>query len=147
LSGPIIDRIDLFVELPYIPFEDLISSEKENLSKEIREKVVFTRKIQAQRFKKENILTNSEMGLSQIKKYCLLEESGLEILKESVRKGALSPRGFYRILKVARTIADLEGSKKINTLFARGIDVPNQLPCLVFYLAKGFLAPLTSKCR
>jgi len=117
LSGPIIDRIDLFVELPYVPFEDLISPEKENLSEEIREKVVFARKTQVQRFKKENILTNSEMGLSQIKKYCLLEEGGLEILKESVRKGVLSPRGFYRILKVARTIADLEGTKKIKTSY------------------------------
>ena len=57
------------------------------------------------------------MGLSQIKKYCLLEEGGLEILKESVRKGVLSPRGFYRILKVARTIADLEGTKKIKTSY------------------------------
>jgi len=117
LSGPIIDRIDLFVELPYVPFEDLISPEKENLSEEIRQKVVFARKIQAQRFKKGNILTNSEMGLSQIKKYCSLEESGLEVLKESVRKGTLSPRGFYRVLKVARTIADLEGSEKIKTSY------------------------------
>lgn len=117
LSGPIIDRIDIFVELPYVPFDDLISKEKENISQEIRNRVVFARKIQEERFKNQDILTNAEMNPSQVKKYCPVQEEGLAVLRESVQKGELSPRGFYRVLKLARTIADLEGSEKIKTSF------------------------------
>jgi magnesium chelatase family protein len=113
LSGPIIDRIDIFVELPFLEFKELVSPEKEGLSQEIRERVKKARLIQKERFKNEGILLNSEMNVALIKKFCSLNEQGLSLVKRYLDKGMLSPRGYHRILKVARTIADLDESEKI----------------------------------
>lgn len=113
MSGPIIDRIDLLVELPYVKFEDLIQKPDEKLSPKISQRVAEARLIQKERFKDEGILTNSEMNLKQIEKYCKLGAVEQDFIRQHVNSGKLSARGFHRVLKVARTIADLEKSPRI----------------------------------
>jgi len=111
LSGPLIDRIDILIDVPSLKYEDLIEKNPENISARIREKVERARLIQKERFGKEK--TNSEMNLLEIKKYCQLSSDSENLLKKAVNSGKLSARGYHRVLKVARTIADLEGSQNI----------------------------------
>jgi magnesium chelatase family protein len=121
LSGPLMDRIDLFISLPQLKYEKLVMPDLENCSKKIREKVEKARKIQRERFQSyshqslqpKEFLTNSEMTISQIKKYCQIDLPGQNLLRKFVDSGKLSARGYHRVLKVARTIADLEESEKI----------------------------------
>jgi len=113
LSGPLIDRIDIFCWVGALKYEDLISQNKENQSEEIRKRVEKAREIQKRRFKKEKILTNAEMKIPQIKKYCQIPAASKNILRKFVDSGKLSARGYYRVLKVARTIADLEERESI----------------------------------
>jgi len=110
LSGPLVDRIDLLVWVPQIKYEKLIQ-EGEERSEKIRKRVILAREIQKERFKKEK--TNSQMEIPEIKKYCQIDSQGERLLKKAVDSGKLTPRGYHRVLKVARTIADLEGSEKI----------------------------------
>ena len=111
LSGPLIDRIDLFIAVPQLKFEKLIAPEKENLSAKIRERIEKARQIQRERLSSK--LINSEMKIPQIKKYCQIDSRSENILRRFVDSGQLSARGYHRVLKVARTIADLEGSENI----------------------------------
>lgn len=111
LSGPIMDRIDLAVSVPRLKYEKLIISDPENSSSKIRENIAKARKIQKERFGKD--ITNSEMDLPQIKKYCQIDSSSGNLLKQYVDSGRLSARGYHRVLRVARTIADLEGSENL----------------------------------
>jgi len=110
LSGPLVDRIDLLVWVPQIKYEKLIQ-EGEEKSEKIRKRVILAREIQKERFKKEK--TNSQMEIPEIKKYCQIDSQGERLLKKAVDSGKLTPRGYHRVLKVARTIADLERSEKI----------------------------------
>jgi len=110
LSGPILDRIDLKVNVPRTPFEKLILKEEPEKTEEISQKIIEARKIQ-----KERGVLNGRMPLREIKKYCQIQKEGEELLKEAMRKLALSPRAFHKILKVSRTIADLEGKIEIET--------------------------------
>lgn len=112
LSGPLIDRIDLFIDVPQLKFEKLIKEEEDSTPR-IREKVTKARQIQKQRFKTEKVLTNSEMEIPQIKKYCSVSFRSQNLLGRYVDSGKLSARGYHRVLKVARTIADLEESYNI----------------------------------
>lgn len=111
LSGPLIDRIDLFINVPQLKYEKLVSSDEENRSIKIRKRVERARRIQKERFGKD--LTNSGMEIPQIKKYCQVDLAGQGLLRNAVDSGKLSARGYHRVLKVARTIADLENSEKI----------------------------------
>ena len=111
LSGPLIDRFDLFCWLGSLKYEEISSQDKAH-SQEIGNRVKKARKTQKQRFKAESILTNAEMTIPQIKKYCSLPEKSRSILKEFDR-GKLSARGFHRVLKTARTIADLAEKEDI----------------------------------
>ena len=113
LSGPIVDRIDIFIDLPYVKSKELLLPKSKNLSEQIKERVKKTRLIQKERFKKEGIFTNSEMNLDQVEKFCPLDEKEKSLLKNYLDKGLLTARGYHRVLKVARTIADLEESEKI----------------------------------
>ena len=121
MSGPLMDRIDLFIEVPAVKYEKLIAESAENQSNTIREKIEAARQKQKERFINDNpstgsghaILTNSEMNIPEIKKYCGHDEKSQELLKKYVNSGKLSARGYHRILKVARTIADLANSDKI----------------------------------
>ncbi len=113
LSGPLMDRFDLFCWVGAVKFEDLISPHPDETSEEIKNNVQRARQIQKERFFGQNILTNSEMTLPQIKKYCPIDEQGQSFLKVSVDTGKLSARGYHRVLKTARTIADLAGRESI----------------------------------
>ena len=114
LSGPLLDRIDLQVEVPRLTPEELLNykSTEEN-SETIRQRVIKARKIQYERYKNENILTNSELTSKLIKKYCPIDESLKNILKTAIIKYQLSGRKYDRVLKLARTIADLDGKQNI----------------------------------
>ena len=114
LSGPLLDRIDLQVEVPRLTSEELINTNSiSECSEDIRKRVIKAREIQAERYKNNGILTNSELTSNLIKKYCQLDSTSTQILKTASIKYQLSGRRYDRILKLARTIADLEGSKDI----------------------------------
>lgn len=114
LSGPLLDRIDLQVEVPRLTSEELLNTDPPvESSADIRKRVINARKIQAERYKNDGILTNSELTAKLIKKYCQIDKASAEILRLAAVKYQLSGRRYDRILKLARTIADLENSKDI----------------------------------
>ncbi len=115
LSGPLLDRIDLQIDVPRLSPEELLNYNKEEESSaQIRSRVIKARKIQVERYKNEGILTNSELTPKLIKKYCVIDKSSTELLRAAVVKYQLSGRRYDRTLKLARTIADLEGSELIS---------------------------------
>lgn len=113
LSGPLMDRIDIFIELPAVTYEKLADTSVAQQSNAIKENIEKARAIQKQRFVNDGILVNSEMQMPQIKKYCAHDAASQALLKQFVDSGKLSARGYHRILKVARTIADLAGTTNI----------------------------------
>lgn len=117
LSGPLIDRIDIQVDVPRLtPTELLATTEIEEDSATIRKRVIAARKIQAIRYKNDNILTNSELTSELIKKYCQLDSKSQELMKVAIVKYQLSGRRYDRVLKLARTIADLANSENIQQI-------------------------------
>jgi magnesium chelatase family protein len=113
ISGPLLDRIDLHIEVPRVEFEKLTTKELSENSKSIRKRVEQARDIQTRRFKHSNCTTNSEMKNKDIKEFCKLDEQGTQILKQAVEQLHLSARSYHRILKLSRTIADISSSEKI----------------------------------
>lgn len=116
LSGPLLDRIDLVINVPRLTTEELVQKQESEPSTKIRERIIRARKIQAQRYQNDGILTNSELTTKLIKKYCVLSDKCAEILKFATQKYGLSGRKYNRILKLARTIADLDCSENITEL-------------------------------
>lgn len=115
ISGPLLDRIDIQIEVIPVPFKDLSAMRDGEPSSVIRERVLRARKIQEERFKEfEYIHCNAQMTTRMQKKYCKIDESGMNLLKRAMEKLGLSARAYDRILKVSRTIADLEGSENID---------------------------------
>ncbi|MBQ9785958.1 MAG: ATP-binding protein, partial [Clostridia bacterium] len=113
LSGPIMDRIDLHVEVDSITYDDLTSKKEEESSKSIKERVNKAREIQLKRFARSKIYSNAKMNVVQTKKYCELDDDANNMVKTAFEKLKLSARAHDRILKVARTIADLDDSEQI----------------------------------
>src|SRR5574344_1654616 len=114
LSGPLLDRIDLIITVPRLSTEELMNIKEESEpSHKIRERIIKARKKQVKRYKNDGIFSNSELNNKLIKKYCSLDKSSLEILETAAKKYQLSGRKYNRILKLARTIADLDGSENI----------------------------------
>jgi len=114
ISGPILDRIDLHVNVPAVEVEKIIDSvSKSESSFTIRENVMKARKIQYERLLKFGFFCNSQMKNKQVKEFCRLDIDGVHILKVAMEKMDLSARSYFRVLKVSRTIADLEGSEDI----------------------------------
>lgn len=113
ISGPINDRIDLFVEVPKIKFENIINCKKEESSQDIRLRVELARKRQLQRFKGFKIFSNSEMNLELIKRFCKIDSFSQSIIKDAMEKNNLSARSYFKVLRLSRTIADLRGDDKI----------------------------------
>lgn len=115
VSGPLLDRIDLHIEVPPIKYEKLSDDQLAEKSQEIRKRVEKARDRQKTRFAKiaKKIITNSEMTPQLIKQFCQIEENSQNLLKNAVSQFALSARSYHRILKLARTIADLSGSEDI----------------------------------
>ncbi len=115
LSGPLIDRIDIHIEVPKVEFEQLADKRKGEKSESIRNRVLRARQIQTERFQNSVINYNAQMGPKEIEQYCALDESSMNLIRNAMEKLNLSARAYDRILKVARTIADLEASDNIKT--------------------------------
>jgi magnesium chelatase family protein len=113
ISGPLLDRMDIHIEVPPVTIRELSIEREEESSGKIRERVLGARKMQGERFQGKKIYSNSHMTPRLIKKYCVINEGGKNLLEKAVEKFGLSPRAYHRILKVARTIADLEANEHI----------------------------------
>ena len=113
ISGPMLDRIDLHVEVPPVNYAELSSTSKEETSAEIRERVNRARKIQQERYNGTAVTCNARLTPSMLKKHCILDDDASHYLQQSFDKLGMSARAYDRILKVARTVADLDGSEII----------------------------------
>lgn len=114
LSGPLLDRIDMQIEVPRLSSEELLNmAPSAESSADIRARVVAARKIQTKRYENLGIFTNSELTPALVKKFCTIDDASKEMLKSAITKFGLSGRAYDRILKLARTIADLAGSERI----------------------------------
>lgn len=114
VSGPLLDRIDIQIEVTEVKYQKLESNSKIESSKEIQKRVNVARQIQRKRYQNENIYSNSELTPQLIEKYCKIDTESKRILQIAFEKLGFSARAYGRILKVARTIADLAGSTEIN---------------------------------
>jgi magnesium chelatase family protein len=116
ISGPLLDRIDIHIEVTPVPFEKLTEVRKGESSIEIRERVIKAREIQSKRFSSfENVHYNAQMSSKLLREFCVLDEASLQLLKNAMDRLNLSARAYDRILKVSRTIADLEGVDAITS--------------------------------
>lgn len=113
ISGPLVDRIDIHIEVPTVPFKELSSTTEGTSSGEIREGVVDARKIQTQRFASRATRNNAQMSSREIREFCVLDSECQEVLKNSVHDLGLSARAHDKVLRVSRTIADLDGASEI----------------------------------
>jgi magnesium chelatase family protein len=116
ISGPILDRIDLHIEVPSVKYEDLRSEGSSEKSEAVRGRVSRAREIQLKRFAGEGIYSNSQMKPKHLKKFCKLSPPCQSILDQAVRQLGLSARAYHRVLKVARTAADLEAREDIGSM-------------------------------
>ena len=113
ISGPLLDRMDIHIEVNKVKYSQLEQKSKNETSKEIRKRVNRARQIQLERYQKYHIFSNSELTPKLIEKFCQLDTESKQILETAFHKLNLSARGYNKILKVARTIADLEECEKI----------------------------------
>ncbi len=114
ISGPLLDRIDIHIEVTPVPFEKLSETEQPESSSEIRKRVIKARDTQTQRFENiESLHYNAQMSTKQIREFCVIDQASKDLLKQAMERLGLSARAYDRILKVARTIADLEGVEQI----------------------------------
>jgi len=114
ISGPLLDRIDLHIEVPAVKYKELSSKESGESSEKIRDRVMAARDVQARRFKgRKGLYANADMQSKDIREYCKLDAAGEELLKMAITKLGLSARAYDRILKVGRTIADMVGSADV----------------------------------
>jgi len=115
ISGPLMDRIDIHVEVPRVPFDKLSDKRTGEPSAKVRERVEQARTVQRERFAETPIQTNSDMGPAEIRQFCPLDETSTNLIKAAMQQMQLSARAYHRILKLARTIADLAGEADIQT--------------------------------
>jgi magnesium chelatase family protein len=116
ISGPLLDRIDLHIEVTPVPFSELSVKQQPEHSRDIRKRVIAARKIQEKRFMgRDQMHCNAHMGSKDLKKYCTLDDAGTAMLKTAMERLGLTARAYDRILKVARTIADLDHAENINS--------------------------------
>ena len=113
ISGPLMDRIDIHIEVPAVAYKELARDGDGANSADMLEKVVMARKIQAERFKGKTIHTNARMSSRQIREFCKIDTKSQELLEKAMDKFGFSARAHSRILKIARTIADLDSSVEI----------------------------------
>ena len=113
ISGPLLDRIDIHIQVPRVKYDELASKKRAESSAQIRQRVVAAREIQLQRFRKYGIFCNAQMNHALLQKLCVLDEQAQAMLALAFKQKNLSARAYDRIVKVARTIADLAGAKNI----------------------------------
>jgi magnesium chelatase family protein len=113
ISGPLLDRIDIFVDVPRVDYEKLTDNGCAEGSAEVRARVARARQIQRERFKGTRLITNADMTAVEVREFCQVESSAQSLLRMAMKQMSLSARAFHRILKLARTIADLEGAAVI----------------------------------
>lgn len=113
LSQPLLDRIDLCVEVPKVQYRDLADTGQEETSKKIRERIVRVREIQKKRYASVGIQTNSQLGIREVEQFCVLQPAEKEIMQQAYERLDLSARTYHKVLCVARTIADLDGKENI----------------------------------
>ncbi len=115
ISGPLLDRIDIHIEVPRVEYEKLSSERLGESSSDIRKRVETARQCQRERFSGSDIVCNADMRVGEIRKFCKLDEAGESLIKAAMSQLQLSARGYHRVLKLARTIADLARSENIQT--------------------------------
>lgn len=115
ISGPLMDRIDLHVEVPRVDYEKLTTLQRGETSQQIRERVEGARQLQRTRFAESTLYCNADMGPSEVHELCQLDEMGTRLMKSAMAQMSLSARSYHRVLKVARTIADLTGTAVIQS--------------------------------
>jgi magnesium chelatase family protein len=113
ISGPILDRIDVYVDVPRVDLDELTGKGTAERSADVRDRVAAARERQVARFRGTPLVTNADMGPAEITRYCALDEAGAELLRQATAQLNLSARGYHRVLKLARTIADLAGREGI----------------------------------
>ena len=115
VSGPLLDRIDIHIEVTPVPFEKLAEDRNGESSVTIRKRVTTARELQTKRFEASDVVHyNAQMNTKHIREYCVLDDTSKNLLKTAMERLNLSARAYDRILKVSRTIADLEGVKEVN---------------------------------
>jgi len=115
ISGPLLDRIDIHIEVPRVDYNKLTDDRRGEPSEAIRERVERAREAQRRRFASTPLACNAEMGPAQVREICRLDDAGLALVRAAMQQLQMSARAFHRILKLARTIADLDGSERIAT--------------------------------
>lgn len=115
ISGPLLDRIDIHIEVPAVKFRDITGKRTGESSASIRERVMAARAIQQKRFSGRRVTCNARMGSRELKEFCTISDDSLELLKHAMQEMNLSARAYDRILKVSRTIADLAGIERISS--------------------------------
>ncbi len=113
ISGPLLDRIDIHVDVPRVNYEKLTSDRLAESSAAIRERVIAARTIQAERFCDTRLRANADMGAADVRRWCALDNAGQSLMRAAMRQLQLSARAYHRVLKLARTIADLAGTEQI----------------------------------
>ena len=113
ISGPLLDRIDIVVEVPAVHFDELRARAEAEPSEAVKSRVDAAREVQHKRFGNRGKMCNARMGPEEMRKFCQLDEAGAELMKQAFDAMGLTARSYDRILKVARTVADLDGSEDI----------------------------------
>ena len=113
ISGPLLDRIDIHIEVPAVRYKELTEKSEGESSEQIRERVDLARAIQLKRFAGMNFFSNAQMGSRELRTHCQIEAAGERLLELAINRLGLSARAYTRILKVARTVADLDASERI----------------------------------
>jgi magnesium chelatase family protein len=113
ISGPLLDRIDIHVDVPPVEYRQLVSRNAGESSDDIRRRVVRARQVQSDRFRGRRIYTNAQMRNRHVKEWCRVEPDGQALLRQAMDSLGLSARAYNKVLKVARTIADLDGAESI----------------------------------
>jgi magnesium chelatase family protein len=121
ISGPLLDRIDIHIEVPRVDYEKLSGNRVSESSESIRARVQAARNIQQIRFTKPNsktsdIISNADMRIGEIRKFCQLQDEGQSLMRAAMSQLQLSARAYHRVLKLSRTIADLAGEEKIQSV-------------------------------
>jgi magnesium chelatase family protein len=117
ISGPMLDRIDIHIEVPRVDYEKLSEDRLGETSADVRVRVEKARQRQRERFEgSETVSANADMHVAEVRKYCKLDETGQSLMKTAMNQLQLSARGYHRVLKLGRTIADLAGSELIQSV-------------------------------